>query len=117
MADERIYQSKQHSIELDTIENTCDVMSSNSSEEIAEHVIDKSKDTLQCIESEEKSNECKVIIHNGSSDDEFNPDKQQWSTKATSGDVVCLGAIFIILIIQLSILTFFVFKEYGFYES
>ena len=53
MADEKIYKPKQHSLELDTIENTCDVMNGNSSGETTENVLDKSKETLQYNELKE----------------------------------------------------------------
>ena len=117
MADENIYQTHQHSLELDTIENTRDVMNVDSSEETTENVPDKSKDLLEYNEKKEKSDQCKVIIHNSSTDDKLAHQNQSWSTKATSGDVVCLGAIIIIVGIQLSVLIFYVFKEYDFYKA
>ena len=116
MADENIYKQKQHSLELDTIENTCDVMNGNSSEETNKNVLDKSKDTLQYNELKEKANKCEVIIHNSSTNDKLAHQNQPWSTNANSGDVVCLGATLIIVIIQLSVLVFYVLKEYGFYK-
>ena len=117
IADKHIYKSKQHSLELDTIENTCDAMTSRPLEETNEDFLDTSKDTLQYNEFSEKSNKCKVIIRNSSTDENVVHHTEPWSTKATFGDVVCLGATLIIVIIQLSVLIFYVFKEYDFYKT
>ena len=38
--------------------------------------------------------------------------KQKWSTSASVSDVVCLGATLVIVLIQLSVLIFYVFKDH-----
>ena len=43
--------------------------------------------------------------------------KQTWSTNASIGDVVCLGATLIIVILQLSVLVYYVFKDHETFES
>ena len=42
---------------------------------------------------------------------------ETWSTNASIGDVVCLGATLIIVIIQLSVLIFYVFKDHETFDA
>ena len=43
--------------------------------------------------------------------------KQPWSTNASLSDMVCLGATLIIVVIQLCVLVFYVFKDHETFET
>ena len=53
-----------------------------------------------------------IIEKNVHDNDGRNTYTQTWSTRASIGDVVCIGATFIIVIIQLCVLIFYVFKDH-----
>ena len=57
-----------------------------------------------------------VIDINNAIDLNQTDNKQTWSTNASIGDVVCLGATLVIVVIQLSVLIFYVFKDHETFE-
>ena len=78
----------------------------------------KTKGCLQVErESTDRSTSNKHIIHTDDINVNNSHNKHEWSTKASVGDVVCLGATFIIVVIQLSVLIFYVFKDHDSTEA
>ena len=59
----------------------------------------------------------KHVIDTNSIDVNKTSNKETWSTNASISDVVCLGATLIIVVIQLSILIFYVFKDHETFET
>ena len=123
-----VYQTTGHQPGLDAINSVCDPITYNPSDSTNNRVVCKSQHISNETRSlcSDKSNGHKVFIDTYETNaeqkqisiidayetnaEQKNP-KPTWSTSASKSDMICLGATLIIVIIQLSVLVFYLFKD------
>ena len=99
---------------LDTINNAV-VQRTHSNPDIANNkVLCKPRYTVEGKKtlSDHHVSEREVVIETYDNNAEQTSHKPMWSTNASISDVLCLGATLMIVIIQLSVLVFYVFKDH-----
>ena len=114
--EERIHECKDYEENKDVINDICNAKANNTTEEKANELFShKSKDSIENTRSEcaNHSNNFKIFMDDKATTfEEELKHIETWSTKASIADIVCLGATAVIVIIQLCILVFYVFKDH-----
>jgi len=114
--EECIHECKDYEENKDVINGIRNAKENNTSQErVSESLIHKSKDSSENTKSEcaNHSNNFKIFMDNKATTfEEEIKHMETWSTKASIADVVCLGATAVIVIIQLCVLVFYVFKDH-----
>ena len=115
--EEQIHECRDNKENANVINNICEAEVSNASEA---EVIElyggyKPQNTSESSNTEcaNHSNNFKLFMDNKTTTfEEEIKNMETWSTKASTADVVCLGATAVIVIIQLCVLVFYVFKDH-----
>ena len=120
--EEQIHECRDYEENKNVIINICEAEVNNTQEE-------KVNESFGGYSPQKVAEDTKSQVANHSNnfkifmDDKVNTLEEEikhietWSTKASTADVVCLGATAVIVIIQLCVLVFYVFKDHEKEES